>query len=59
MNNYENNISKVEMTDKTSYVIGRGKYPKLNMKENHVVKQSIHGFEYIVNLCNKRAYKAI
>ena len=53
------NYSKVEMTDGSTHVVSHAKMSKNNLKSNHIVKQSMHGFEYVVNICNNRAYRTI
>ena len=53
------NYSKVEMTDGTSYILSNAKMSRSGIKSNHVEKTGVNGVQYIINICNKRAYKAI
>ena len=53
------NRNIVEMTNGQNVNIGFGCFPKVGMKNNHVLMTSNHGIEYVVNLNNQLAYKAI
>ena len=53
------NRKKVEMTNGQTVNIGFGYFPKVGMKKNHVLIKSKYGIEYVVNLNNQLAYKAI
>ena len=51
------NYSKVTMTDGQVHTISSSKMPLSGMKKNHVVKESVNGIQYIVNVNNGRAYR--
>ena len=51
------NYSKVTMTDSQIYTVSSHKMPLSGMKKNHIVKESVNGIQYIVNVNNGRAYR--